>query len=166
METNGKHWPHFIFFSCAAMHHLQALSCPVSFPYPVCSGHTCWDKRPRATKWPICFNVGECWNEKQDTGSVKRKLFSQLKLAHLVPHFFVPIHLFCLVFLFFQTVLGVEQKSNRVSLSWHWRNSGTSAASDVGRATWFSRGNTSASECVETGRRGIFSRFLHIQFPS
>ena len=47
---------------------------------------------------------------------------------------------------FFQTVLGVETRSSRVSPSWRWRSSGTSAASDVGRATWSSQESTSASE--------------------
>lgn len=50
---------------------------------------------------------------------------------------------------FFQTVLGVETRSSRVSPSWRWRSSGTSAASDVGRATWSSQESTSASELRE-----------------
>ncbi len=48
-----------------------------------------------------------------------------------------------------QTALGVETRSSRVSLSWRWRSSGTSAASDVGPATWSSQESTSASECVK-----------------
>lgn len=48
-----------------------------------------------------------------------------------------------------QTVLDVELRSSRVSLSWRWRNSGMSAASDVGPATWSLPENTSASECMK-----------------
>lgn len=50
--------------------------------------------------------------------------------------------------LLLQTVQGVETRSSRVSLSWRWRNSGTSAASDVRPATWSSQESTSASESV------------------
>lgn len=52
-----------------------------------------------------------------------------------------------------QTVPAVELRSSRDSLSWRWRNSGTSAASDAGPATWFSLENTSASECVKGGKK-------------
>lgn len=57
-------------------------------------------------------------------------------------------------FLFLQTVLDAEPRSSRVSLCWRWRNSGTSAASDVGPATWFSPESTSASEWVK-GEKNI-----------
>lgn len=46
-----------------------------------------------------------------------------------------------------KTVLGVELRLSRDSLFWHWRNNGTSAASDVEPATWSSLESTSASEC-------------------
>ncbi len=57
-----------------------------------------------------------------------------------------------------QTVLGVEMRSSRVSLSWRWRSSGTSAASDVRPATWSSQESTSASECLK--RRRTFKKQL------
>lgn len=64
-----------------------------------------------------------------------------------------------------QTVPAVELRSSRDSLSWRWRNSGTSAASDAGPATWFSLENTSASECVKGGkktkRNTTFQRMSH-----
>lgn len=48
-----------------------------------------------------------------------------------------------------QTALAAETRSSRVSPSWRWRSSGTSAASDVRPATWSSQESTSASECVK-----------------
>lgn len=62
-----------------------------------------------------------------------------------IPH--SPHLLLCFVLaLFVQTVRDVEQRSSKVSLSWRWRSNGTSAASDVKRATWSSPESTSASE--------------------
>lgn len=74
-------------------------------------------------------------------------------LPHTLPHILL------------QTVLGVETRSSRVSLSWRWRNSGTSVASGVGPATWPSQESTSASECVKketnknTEKHNISQRF-------
>lgn len=62
----------------------------------------------------------------------------------------VSLFLFHTLSVFLQTVPGVELRSSRVNLSWRWRNSGTSAASDVGPATWSSPESTSASECVKS----------------
>lgn len=50
--------------------------------------------------------------------------------------------------LFKQTVRDVGQKSSRVSLSWHWRSSGTSAALGVRPAAWSWQESTSASKCA------------------
>lgn len=57
------------------------------------------------------------------------------------------------IFFFLQTVLGVELRSSRVNLSWRWRNSGTSAASDVEPATWSSPESISASECEKENKK-------------
>lgn len=77
---------------------------------------------------------------------------------------FIPSFFSLLCSILFQTVLGVEMRSSRVSLSSRWRNSGTSVASGVEPVTWSLQESTSASECVQREKKEEHNIYKHFVF--